>query len=181
MIAARMRFAFLIALLGAALTGSTTARAQDPGQSFHLAPGDFRWVPFTVRQTPTEVECSFKVLEGNASVHVELFPMSEFRLFDRGQEHTTMALTPDGRSGDFRRIIDARGRYAVVVVNARNAPPATVALDFQTNVNPSNADMARTLPPGRQLAVILISFAFFLVTVTLSSRKLIRAMRMSSR
>jgi hypothetical protein len=163
----RMKFALLMALLG--------------GPSFHLAPGDFRWIPFTVRQTPTEVECRFEVLEGNPSVHLELLPMSEFRLFDRGQEHETMATTPEARTGDFRRMIDTRGRYAVLVVNARNAPPATVTLDFQTNVNPSNADVARTLSPQRQLAVILMSFAFFLATVTWSSRKLIQAMRASGR
>jgi hypothetical protein len=92
-----------------------------------------------------------------------------------------MATTPEARTGDFRRMIDTRGRYAVLVVNARNAPPATVTLDFQTNVNPSNADVARTLSPQRQLAVILMSFAFFLATVTWSSRKLIQAMRASGR
>jgi hypothetical protein len=170
MTVARMKFVFLMVLLGAA-----GAMAQDSGQPFRLAPGDFRWVPFTVRQTPTEVECRFQVIEGNPSVHIELLPMSEFRLFDRGEEHSTMAVTPDARTGDFRRVIDTRGRYALVVINAKNAPAATVTLDLQTNLNP--ADVARTLPPRRQLAVILISFAFFFVTVTWSSRKLIRAMR----
>lgn len=172
---ARMKFVFLALLLAAG------AQAQDRAQPFRLAPGDFRWIPFNVRQTPTEVECRFDVLEGHPSVHLELLPMSEFRLFDRGEEHSSLAVTPDARTGNFRRIIDSRGRYALVVINAKNAPPATVTLDLQTNVNPSNTDMARTLPPQRQLAVILISFAFFLVTVSWSSRKLIRAMRAAAR
>jgi hypothetical protein len=176
MTVARMKFALLIVLVFAA-----RVQAQDPGQPFRLAPGDFRWVPFTVRHTPTEVECRFEVLEGDPTVHIELLPMSEFGSFNRGEEHSTMALTPSARTGDFRRVIDNRGRYALVVVNAKNAPPVTVTLDLRTNVNPSNADVARTLPPRRRLAVVLISFAFFFVTVTWSSRKLIRAMRMSGR
>src|SRR5580704_7439784 len=100
-----MNLPIAIALLFAAADQS-----QDAGQPFRLEPGDFRWVPFTVRQTPSEVDCRFEVVRGNPSVHVELLPMSEFRLFSRGREHDTMALTPDGRSGEFKRIIDVRGR-----------------------------------------------------------------------
>jgi len=148
----------------------------DAGQPIRLEPGDFRWVPFTVRQTPSEVDCHFAVIRGDGSVHVELLPMSEFRLFSRGREHDTMALTPNGRSGEFRRIVDVRGQYAVVVENARGALPATVLLRVQTNLNPG-ADVARTLSPTRRLTVILVSFAFFFVTVAWSGRKLIRAMR----
>src|ERR1700691_2917496 len=115
---------------------ATGSRPRDGGQPFRLEPGDFRWVPFTVRQTPSEVDCRFEVVKGNPSVHVELLPMSEFRLFNRGREHDTMALTPNGRNGEFRRIIDVRGQYAVVVTNARGAPAATVLLTVQTNLNP---------------------------------------------
>jgi hypothetical protein len=152
------------------------AGGRDSGQPFRLAPGDFRWVPFTVRATPSEVDCQFEVLSGNPTVHLELLPMSEFRLFDRGQDHDTMAVTPEGREGEFRRIIDARGQYAVVVQNARGAPPATVLLRVRTNLNPG-ADVAKTLSPRRRLAVIGISFAFFFVTVAWSGRRLIRALR----
>jgi hypothetical protein len=149
---------------------------RDAGQPFRLESGDFRWVPFTVRQTPSEVDCRFDVTRGDPSIHVELLPMSEFRLFSRGREHDTMALTPNGRNGEFRRIIDVRGQYAVVVVNMRGAPPATVLLRVQTSINP-DVDIARTLSPARRLTVILISFAFFFATVAWSGRKLVRAMR----
>ncbi len=104
-----MNLLFTIAFLFAAAT-----QPQDGGQPFRLEPGDFRWVPFTVRQTPSEVDCRFEVIKGNPTVHVELLPMSEFRLFNRGREHDTMALTPNGRNGEFRRIVDVRGQYAVV-------------------------------------------------------------------
>jgi len=171
----------LLLTIAILLSGSAASAQETPtheqGQPFRLEPGDFRWVPFTVRQTPVEVDCDFEVIEGNPSVHVELLPMSEFRLFDRGLDHETLVVTQDGRSGVFRRIIDTSGQYAVVVVNGKRAPPATVSLQVRTKVNPAASDIARTLSPRRRLTVILISFAFFFVTVTWSARKLIRRMR----
>jgi hypothetical protein len=150
---------------------------KNPAQPIRLEAGDFRWVPFTVRQIPSEVDCRYEVLQGEATVHVELLPMSEFRAFSRGREHDTMALTPEGRTGEFRRIVDQRGQYAVVVENARGARPVTVVLDVRTIVNPG-ADAARTLSPARRLTVIGISFAFFFLTVALSGRRLLRATRL---
>jgi hypothetical protein len=165
----------LLLMAGAEAPGAESAPR--PDQSFKLEPGDFRWVPFTVRQTPTSVDCSFEVVQGNATVHAELLPMSEFRLFDRGRPHETMAVSATGARGAFRRVIDAPGQYAVVVVNARNVRRVMVSLHLETELNPKGADVARTLPPGRRLAVLLISFGVFLVTAAWSSRKLIRAMR----
>lgn len=159
-----------------ALLLATGDAAPDAERPIRLEPGDFRWVEITVRQTPSEVDCRYQVIEGDASVHVELLPRSEFHAFSRGRDHDTMALTPKGRNGEFRRIVDERGRYAVVVENARGARPATIVLHVQTIVNPG--DVARTLPPERRLAVIAISFAIFFVTVAWSGRKLIKAMNL---
>jgi hypothetical protein len=153
--------------------------APSPEPTFRLDPGDFRWVPFTVKKTPATVTCRFEVLNGDATVHAELLPMSEFRLFDRGREHDTMALTGVTRSGEFKRVIDTSGQYAVVIVNERKARPVTVSLHVETNVSPGGGDIARTLPPGRRLAVVVIGLGIFFITVTWSSRKLIHAMRSS--
>jgi hypothetical protein len=150
--------------------------AQENAQPIRLEAGDYRWVPFTIRQTPAEVDCSFQVVEGNASVHIELMPSSEFRLFERGRDHDAMTRTPDGRGGEFRQMIAEPGRYAVVVVNARNAPPATVTLHVETNMNPARS-IARTLSPARRMIVIAISMAVFIAIVTWSSRRLLRAVR----
>lgn len=163
-------------ILLAALLVTTAASAQDAAQPFRLAPGDYRWVPFNIRQTPAEVDCGFQVVEGNATVHVELMPTSEFRLFERGRDHDAMTRTPEGRSGEFRQMIAEPGRYAVVVVNDRNASAATVALHVETNMNPAQS-IARTLSPTRQLTVIAISMAVFLAIVAWSSRRLLLAMR----
>jgi hypothetical protein len=163
-------------IMTAFFLAAASGQRDDAGQPFRLEPGDFRWIPFTVRHTPSEVDCRFEVTQGDPSIHVELLPMSEFRLFSRGREHDTMALTPNGRSGEFKRVIEVGGQYAVVVQNKRGAPPATVLLHVRTNLDPG-ADVAQVLSPARRLTVILISFAFFFVTVAWSGRKLVRAMR----
>jgi hypothetical protein len=144
-------------------------------QAFRLEAGDWRWIPFTIRQVPTEVDCRFEVLQGSPTVHVELLPMSEFRQFNRGRKHDTLAVSPDAASGAFRRIVEERGQYAVVIVNRKNAPGVTVSLEVATDINPSPSGVAQELPPGRRLMVILISFAIFFVTVTWSGIKLMRA------
>jgi hypothetical protein len=151
--------------------------APAPDQSYQIDPGDFRWVPLTVRQTPASITCRFEVLQGGATVHAELLPMSEFRLFNRGREHDTMAVTVNGKSGEFRRVIDRGGQYAVVIVNEKNGRPAVVSLHVETNVNPDSSAVARTLSPVRRFTVVLIGLGFFFLTAGWSSRKLIKAMR----
>jgi hypothetical protein len=148
-------------------------------QEFQLDPGEWRWVDFTVKRIPTEVDCTFKVLEGKPTVHVELLPRSEFRLFSRGERHDTLALSPASRGGSFRRIVDERGRYAVVIVNAKNATPAMVSLDLRTDANPNVSVIARELPQTRRVIVILISFLLFLVTATWSAVRLLQAMKIA--
>ena len=144
---------------------------------FRLDPGEFRWIPFTVNQTPTEVDSSFQVIRGDPSVHMELLPMSEFRRFNRGREHSTLALSENGRSGAFRRILDTRGQYVVVVINKSNAHAAMVALEVRTDLNPNADVIAKTISPQRRLAVILISFAIFFATVTWAGVRLLRAIK----
>ena len=151
--------------------------AQQP--PVRIEPGEYRWVNLTVHQTPTEIDCRYDVVSGRPTVHVELLPMPEFRLFVRGLTHGSLASTKDSLSGSIHNVVDESGQYAVVVVNEKGAPPAMVSLDVRTDVNPAPRTLARELPAKRRLAVILISFALFFVTVTWAALKLARAMRSS--
>jgi hypothetical protein len=168
----------MMLLAAAVLLAGVSAQAPPPGppQAFRLESGDYRWIPFTVRQTPTEVDCRFEVLQGGPRVHVELLPMSEFRLFNRGKQHETLAVSPNSRSGAFRRIIDHRGQYAVVVKNDAGSPPAIISLELSTDLNPNAGVVARELPARRRLTVILISFAVFFAVVTWSGLRLMRSL-----
>lgn len=167
----------MIWIAAVALLVAAGDKPPNAGQPVTLDAGDFRWVDVTVRQTPAEVDCSYQVVRGDGSVHVELLPKGELRAFSRGRDHDTMAMTPDGSDGEFRRIVDQPGHYVVVLENAPRARPATVLLDVKTNFNPG-ADVARTLPAARRVTVIAISFAVFFATVAWSGRRLLRAMQL---
>jgi hypothetical protein len=155
---------------------AAAALAAEP-QQIHLEPGEYRWVPITVKQIPTEVSCRLEVSSGQATVHAELLPMSEFRLFARRQKHDTLAISREGQSSEFRRIVDSRGQYAVVVRNREDAGAVDLTFDVRTEVDPASAAVAQTLPARRRLTVILVSFALFFATVLWSGLKLMRAIR----
>jgi hypothetical protein len=142
---------------------------------FRLEPGEYRWLSFTVKRVPTAVDCKFHVTSGRATVHMEVLTMGEFRRFYRGLAHDTFASSPDGTDGEIRELVDRRGEFAVLVKNADHGLPAMVDLQVSTDVDPSPDSLARVLPPGRRLAVILISFGIFFGLVTWSGLKLWRA------
>ena len=155
------------------------AAANQGAQAIRLDPGEYRWWPIRLRQTPAQVDCRYEVLNGRPTVHVELLSMREFHAFAHSGDYEKLAATPDAMNGYFSRIVPDRGEYAVVVMNEKNAPPAIVSLNVQTNVNPNGPGIAKTLPPGRRLVVILISFAIFFISLAWSGYRLIHAMKSS--
>lgn len=158
----------LALLLAAAGSGSS--------QAVRLDAGEYRWLPIYIRQTPVEVNCRFKVLNGVQTVHAELVPQDQFDAFVRRRSYEKLVSTGNTKDGSFSRIIPKRGNYAVVIMNQKNAPAALVSLSIETSVNPSGAGAAHTLPPGRRLTVILVSFAIFFVSIGWSGHLLIQAM-----
>jgi hypothetical protein len=156
----------LIALLLAAGAAAAPVRVE---------PGEFRWNRFFVNRAPTAVDCRYRVVQGKPTVHMEIMSRAEFREFTHRHEYDTLALTQDGDAGEIRRVVDDHGEFEVVVINDDHAPPAMVELEVRTDVNPSADSMAQVLPPGRRLAVILISFGIFFVTITWSAWRLLRA------
>jgi hypothetical protein len=162
-------------VLAALMLTPVILNAAGEHQAFRLEPGDYRWVPFTIKQTPTEVDCKFEVLQGGLELRVELLPMSEFRLFSRGREHSTLVVMQQ-HSGAFRRIIDQPGQYAVVLKDIASQAE-TVSLELNTDVNPNAGAIARELPARRRLTVILVSFGLFFVIVSVSGLWLVRSIK----
>jgi len=156
-------------LLGLLLAGAAQA------VPFRLEPGEYRWIPFSVKKSPTAVDCRFRVLRGGATVHMEVMRASEFRKYIRGREYDTFASAADGRAGQINRLVDVPGEFAVVVENDEHAQVAMVDLEVRTDLNPAPETLARVLPPQRRLAVILISFGIFFGLVTWSGWRLWRA------
>jgi hypothetical protein len=152
-----------LSLLGAALLHAAPMR---------LEPGEYRWLPLAVKRVPIGMDCQFRVLNGGATVHMEVLAPREVRNFRKGREYSSMASAAAGRDGEIRIVIDEPGEYGVLVGNDEHAAPATVNLDVRTELNP-----ARALSPQRRLTVIVISFAIFFGLATWSGWRLLRATR----
>jgi hypothetical protein len=149
--------------------------ANEPGQIFVLQ--DYRWIPVIVRRTPTLVSCSFDVINGTPTVHAELVSEHDFSLFSRHRDYETLASTDTGRKGSFQSMIETPGRYRVLIVNDRGAPPAAVSLIVRSEVDPPNVTVFTGASPRRKLVVILTSLTVFFGTVLFTGGKLVRAFR----
>lgn len=166
----------LIAL--AIATASLAAQSADTSQVFVLKSGDYTWLPVSVHRIPTAVDCHFEVVGGNPPVHAELVSSRDFVLYSRGREYETLAVTPSGGAGGFRRIIETRGNYRIVILNDRGAPAAAVNLTVHVDVDPEPSTVTTGISTRRKIGVILASLALFVTTVIWSGRKLLRAYKL---
>jgi hypothetical protein len=137
---------------------------------------DYRWIPVIVRRTPTLVSCSFDVVNGTPTVHAELVSERDFALFSRHHDYDTLASTDTGRKDGFQRMVETPGRYRVLIINNRGAPPAAVSLMVRSEFDPP-VTTSTGVSPTRKLAVILGSLTVFFGTAFWSGRKLVRAFR----
>jgi hypothetical protein len=158
-----------LAILAVAATSST--------QGVRLDAGEYRWWPVHVSHAPVEVTCRFRVVKGMSTVHAELAPRSEFRAFARRRKYEKLVATGETVNGFFSEVLANPGDYAVILINAENAPAADVSFSIEIRTNPTAPGDARTLPPERRLIVILVSFAIFFASAGWSGHRLIRAMK----
>lgn len=147
----------------------------EPGQTFVLS--DYRWVPVSIKRTPTAIGCHFSVVSGAPTVRLELLSERDFFLFARRREYESLAATATGGSGGFERMIATPGLYRVLIRNERGAPPVRVSLSVRTEADPLPFAISREVPPGRRLAVVAISLSVFFAIVFWSGRMLLRARR----
>ena len=141
---------------------------------YQLAPGDWRWVRFDIRQRAATAICGFQST-GGGQVRAEIVNRSELDAVRQRKPHEALAQFGPAGAGYIRHLIQDPGEYAAVIENKDSHPIAvhiTVALDLAP---PRSA--ARTLSPTRRLTVIIVSFVCFFAIVSLSARALLRAMR----
>jgi hypothetical protein len=149
--------------------------ANETGQIVPLQ--DYRWVPVSVKRTPTLIESSFQVVVGGATVHAELLTDEDFRLFLSHREYEALEQTMPGHMGAFSHMVQTPGRYRVVIFNRPNAPPTQVSYSVRATVDPVPSSVSVGIPPGRQFAVIFVAMTFLFGTVSWSGHKLLRAWR----
>lgn len=139
-----------------------------------VPPGEWRYDEFVVKeQVPATVACAFHQ-EGQARARVELVSRQQLDSLLKGQAHDVIV---ESRESGFSQQIRQPGSYALVLVNEDKTRPARVALKLTLDFSAYRRPSARYLSPERRLTVILLSFVGFLAIVTLSARKLLRAMR----
>jgi hypothetical protein len=149
--------------------------ANNSGQIVPLQ--DYRWVPVTVKRTPTLIESNFQVMVGGATVHAELLTEENFHRFLGHREYEALEETNRGHSGGFSHMVQTPGRYRVVILNRPNAPPTQVSYTVSATVNPPPSSASTGISPARQFAVIFVAMTFLFGTVTWSGHKLLRAWR----
>jgi hypothetical protein len=145
---------------------------------FHVPPGEARSVGLGLKQRPAIVAADFEVESGPAQVRLELIRREDLDRLRGEFPAGVMAATVRGSSGRIRYRVRVPGDYVVVIDNrgADTRPVEArlrVALDFQMQSGPE----VTRLSPGRQFAVILISFAVFFGIVSYSARRLLRGIR----
>lgn len=140
-------------------------------EPFTVPPDEWRFLDIVLKQTPLKLEC---VYAAKAGVRVAVITERELERFRNGSRPPGLAARPFQTSGRVEERISVPGRYAVVIESGRDTGGSSrihlkVTLDFPQQVG--------YVPPGRRLAVILISFAAFFAIVTYSARRLLRAIR----
>lgn len=163
------------ALAGSPINLPAEPPGSEPGQIFQLQ--DYRWVPVSVKRTPTFIECSFQVVSGGASVHAELLTEADFIRFRRHREYEAIEETKPGRVGGFSHMVETPGQYRVVIINDRRAPQTAVSLSVRETVDPPPSMLSVGISPRRQFLVIFAALTFFFGTVTWSGARLLRAWR----
>jgi hypothetical protein len=126
----------------------------------------------TERNLPFDVDCLFHVEKGG-HVHLELLTGENLDNLRAGRDYDVIL---SSQSGALHQEIGVPGTFAIVLWNDDETQPAEVALKLSLDFSGKSLNFARTLPPQRKLAVILISFAGFITILGVSARQLLKGM-----
>jgi hypothetical protein len=145
---------------------------------FRVPSGEWRSIELGLKQHPAMVAADFELESGPAQVRLALMRRQDLERWRGELPSGAMAVTAPAASGRIRYRVRVPGDYVVVIENRggdRRPVEARVrvALDFQMESGPE----VTRLSPGRQFAVILISFAVFFGIVSYSARRLLRGIR----
>ena len=143
---------------------------------YQIPANEWRYVEVSLEQQPALVSADYRAETGAKDMRLALLRREDLERLRGDRAHGWLAETDAGPTGRLRFRVRDPGEYAIVVDNRGGDAPAAVhlkvGLDFGTGRGPE----VTVLPPRRQLAVILISFAVFFGIVTWSARRLLRNM-----
>ena len=160
------------------LAASTSVELVD--EVYRIPPAEWKYVEVNLRQQPALVSASFQTEAGAGKVRLALMTRADLERLREDLPHGVLAVTGIGKSGalDFR--VRQPGDYVLIVDNrSSKAQTAAVHLHIDLDFARPTVPLVTRLDPQRQLAVIILSFAFFSGVVTYSARKLLRAAKRS--
>jgi hypothetical protein len=143
---------------------------------YQVPANEWRYVEISLKQQPALVFATFQVLTGAQQARMALMRRQDLERLRGSQPHGVLAVTPLALSGNFSYYVHEPDDYAIVVDN-RAAKSSAIHLRISLEFGGSPGPAVTRLSRPRQLAVILISFAFFFGVVSFSARRLWRAVK----
>ena len=139
-------------------------------ENFEIPASDWRYVPRPLTQQPAMLDCVFQSDRPEAQVRLVLLSHADLNAWRVGRDHEEIAATPAGPSGALRISVHDEDTYVAI----ENRAPKPVRVRLRVFLE---QPQVRYLSRGRQLTVIVISFGVFFAIVSLSARKLLKAIR----
>ena len=139
-------------------------------ENFEIPARDWRYVDRALTGEPAMVDCIFQTRQPEARVRLVLLRRADLNAWRTGHDHDEIAATAVGPRGALRMSIHDPDTYVAV----ENRAPQPVRVYLRVFLEQPRV---RYLSRSRQLAVILISFGVFFAIVSLSARKLLKAIR----
>jgi hypothetical protein len=139
-------------------------------ENFEIPASDWRYVPRPLTPEPAMLDCLFQSDRPDARVRLVLLSQADLNDWRVGREHDEIAATPAGPRGTLRVPVHDPDTYVAI----ENRAPQPVRVRLRVFLEQPRV---RYLSRGRQLAVIVISFGVFFAIVSLSARKLLKAIR----
>ena len=146
------------------------ARVDLMDENFEIPASDWRYVPRPLTQQPAMADCVFQSDRPDAQVRLVLLSHADLNAWRVDRDHEEIATTPVGPRGTLRMPVHDLDTYVAI----ENRAPRPVRVRLRVFLE---QPQVRYLSRGRQLAVIVISFGVFFAIVSLSARKLLKAIR----
>lgn len=165
----------MVAFIPLLLLAATT-RVDLVNDVYRIPAREWRYIELGLRQNPALVSAHVEGLGDSRSVRLALMRRDDLEHLRGGLPHGVLAETTPSHRGALNSYVSGAGDYVVVVDNLSDIA-ATVHLSISLDFAPRPMPEAQRLSPGRQLTVIVISFAAFFGIVTFSARRLLRSIK----
>ncbi len=147
--------------------------------TYQVPSGEWRSLHFPVTSAPTRVACRFAVQSQPGAARAVLLSREDLERFASHQPYGYLAATGEQSRGAFEVDLRQTGTFAVLLINSGAAKTAS-SIRFFASLGPvpqPPAPTAAPLSPIRKLATIAMSIAVFLLLLTWSGSRLLKAMR----